>query len=311
MALTYITLEQLIDWCSKNEDIADVRAKARSDFFGYYDGEPLSYVADTGDVNSRERRFLGYFAFNFKLPDGRHPAELAASALLKGRELILALEAIRAARYITGVATKITRGRGFYLELEDEEFAVNSSALSRTLRQGQAVSAHVVRTGRSRYLLAPGWLAWPVLPGPGMRSRLKSVFQPTPIEVERFLQGRVERPDDLKEVEHPQDDTLDAAVARMSEAAKKEGKVKLIMSPEEWKSTVLSHMMSKDFNGFVKAIHKRMGGFASVQDANKWLALAANIWNNTPQPDRGGKSANQLVREWGRNRKKPYPPDGR
>jgi hypothetical protein len=307
MALTYITLEQLVDWCSRNEDIADVRAKGRSDFFGYYDSKPFNYAADTGDVNSRERRFLGYFVFNFKLLDGRHPAELAANALLRGPELVLTLKAIRAARYVTGVATKITRGRGFHLELEDEEFAVNSSALSRTLRRGQAVSAHMLLTSRSRYLLAPGWLAWPILPGPGMRSQLKSVFQPDPVEVERFLQGRVERPDDSKEVEHPQDDTLEAAVARMSEAAEREGKVKLIMSPEEWKNIVLSHMMSNDFNGFAKELHKRVGEFTSVEDVNKWLALAANIWNNTPQPDRGGKSAHQIVRESGRNREKPYP----
>ena len=310
MALTYITLEQLVDWCSKNEDIAGVRAKARSDFFGYYDSEPLNYADNTGDVNSRERRFLGYFALNFKLPDGRHPAELAANALLRGPELVLALKAIRAARYVTGAATRITRGRGFHLELEDEEFAVNSSALSHTLRRGQAVSAHVIRTSRGRYLLAPGWLAWPILPGPGIRSQLKSVFQPNPVEVERFLQGRVESPDDSKKVEHPLDDTLEAAVARMSEAAKREGKTKLIMSPEEWKNIVLSHMMSNNFNGFAKEIHKRVAEFTSVEDANKWLALAANIWNNTPQPDRRGKSAHQIVSESGRNKKKPYQPDG-
>jgi len=130
-----------------------------------------------------------------------------------------------------------------------------------------------------------------------MRSRLKSVFQPSPIEVERFLQGRVKVPEELKKIEHPHDDTLEAAVARMSEAAQKEGKVKLIISPEEWKAIVLSHMMSNDFDGFVEEIYKRTGKFKSIQEANKWLALATNIWNTTPQPDRGGKSANELFRQ--------------
>jgi hypothetical protein len=305
MALTYITLEQLVDWCSKNQGIADIRAKARSDFFGYYDSEPLNYVADTGDVNRRERRFLGYFALNFKLPDGKHPAELAADALLRGAELNLAVKAILAARYVTGVAIKITRGRGFHLELENDEFAVSSAALSRTLKRGQAVSAHLVPTSRGRYLLAPGWLAWPIVPGPEMRSELKSVFQPTPIEVERFLQGRVKEPDNFEQVEPPQDDTLEAAVGRMTEAAKRENKTRLIMSPEEWKGVVLSHMVSHDSTGFVKELYKRMGEFQSIGDVNRWLALAANIWNNTPQPDRGGKSAHQIIRELGCNRKKP------
>jgi hypothetical protein len=311
MALDYTTVERLADWCSKNEDIADVRAKARSDFFGYYDGKPVNYVAGTGDVDSRERRFSGYFAFNLKLPDGRRPAELAANALLGGRELILAVEATRAARYVTGVATRITRGRGFYLELEDEEFAINSSALSRTVQEGQALSAHIVRSSGSRYLLAPGWLAWPILPGPEMRSQLKSVFQPNPVEVERFLQRRVERLDDSeKEVEYPEDDTLEAAVARMSKAARMEGKVQLIMSVEEWKNVVLSHMTSRNFNGFTQEICKRIGKFTSVEDTNKWLALATNVWNNTPQPHRGGKSAHQMVREWRRQSEKPYSSDG-
>jgi len=34
-----------------------------------------------GDVTSRERRFLGWFVLTFKLPDGRSPAEVAASAI--------------------------------------------------------------------------------------------------------------------------------------------------------------------------------------------------------------------------------------
>jgi hypothetical protein len=297
MALAHSTVEQLVEWCSKSEDIADIRARARSHFFGYYNTETTNYVADTGDINSRERRFFGWFAFNFKLPDSRHPAELAANALLGEPKLELALRAIRGARYVTGVAAGVIHGRDFHLELEDEEFAINGPALSRILRRGQAVSAHILPTSRSRWLLAPGWLAWPILPGPGMRSHLKSVFQPDPIEVERFLQGRVKVPEELKKIEYPQDDTIEAAVARMSDTAEKEGKPKLIISPEKWKGIVLSHLKSNDFNGFVEEIYKRVGKFKSIEEANKWLALATNIWNTTPQPDRGGKSASELLRQ--------------
>ncbi len=106
-----------------------------------------------------------------------------------------------------------------------------------------------------------------------------------------------ETPEELRKDEQPDDDTLEAAVARMSDTARKESKLKLIMPPEEWKGIVLSHMTSRDFNGFAEEIYKRTGKFKSVEEANKWLALATNIWNTTPQPDRGGKSANELARQ--------------
>ena len=31
---------------------------------------------------------------------------------------------------------------------------------------------------------------------------------------------------------------------------------------------------------------------------DKWLGLAMNIWNNTPQPDRGSKSPFEISREY-------------
>ena len=297
MALNYITVERLTDWCSMSEEIADVRAKARSDFFGYYGDEPPKYLGDSGELNRRERRFLGYLAFSFELPDGRRPSELAAIAFLRGRELDTALKTIRTARYVTGAASRIDPGRGFHLQMEDEGFAIESSALSRLIEKGHLVSAHLIGTSRGRYLLAPGWLAWPMTAGPGMRGQLKSVFQPNPIEVERFLQGRGSKPDKPDHIERPEDDTLEAAVARMSEAAKKEGRTGLIMSPEEWQKIVLPYIERRKTGSFAEELYERAGSFESIADVNRWLALATNIWNNTPQPDRGGKSANQLVRE--------------
>jgi len=137
-----------------------------------------------------------------------------------------------------------------------------------------------------------------------MRSRLKTSFQPDPIEAERFLQGRVKVPMKLRDIEYPQDDMLEEAVARMSEAAKKKGRPPFSMSPGEWKNIVPLHMKSNDFNGFVEEIYQRVGNFNSIKEINKWLALTTNIWNNTPQPDRGGKSANQLIRQQRGNSKK-------
>jgi len=312
MALTHDTVEQLADWCYRSEDMADIRSGARSRFFGYFDAESpeYNYLGTTGELKSRERRFLGWFAFYFKMPDGRHPAELAANALIRPPKLGPILDAIRKARYATGVATGFIRGQSFYMELEDEQFIINSPTLTRILMKGQAVSAHILPTTRNRWLVGPGWLTWPMAPGPGMRSRLKTVFQPDPIEVERFLQGRVQAPEELRNIEYPRDATLEAAVARMSDVAKKEGKPKLIMSPKEWQDIVLSYMKGNNAGGFAEEIYKRVGKISSVAEANKWLALAMNIWNTTPQPDRGGKSATDLIREqWG-NDERSFPPGG-
>ena len=42
-----------------------------------------------------------------------------------------------------------------------------------------------------------------------------------------------ETPEELRKDEQTDDDTLEAAVARMSDTARKESKLKLIMPPEE------------------------------------------------------------------------------
>ena len=74
-------------------------------------------------------------------------------------------------------------------------------------------------------------------------------------------------------------------------------RAKNTMTPEEWKRLALSFMMSGNYTGFGKAIVTRLGEVQSIEDLNKWLALAMNIWNTTPQPDRGGKSAYEISRE--------------
>ncbi len=160
MALTSSTVERLVEWCAKNDDIADIRAEARADFFGYDEPGPVSYIADTGEIVSRERRFLGWFTFGFRLPDGRHPAELAVTALLKGDELNSALDSIQKAKYVTAVVTTVVPGRGLYLELEDEEFEVNSRMLSHILQRGGTLSTYILPTSRDQWLPGPGWVAW-------------------------------------------------------------------------------------------------------------------------------------------------------
>jgi len=294
MALTYRTVEQLTQWCAESESIGDFRARARADFFADDDPRPVNYMDGTEDINSRERRFLGWFAFDFKLPDGRCPIELAANALLQETELNSVLETIRNTRYVMAVVSDITRGQAFFLELQEERFKVLSHTLSHRLQKGSTVCMHILPVGRGCWLSGPGWLVWPIRFGPGMRAHLKEL-QLSPIQVERFLQQRVDTPKELQNIEYPRDDTLETAVARMSEAARREGREGLIMQAEEWRNIVSSYITTRDTNGFAKELYRRTGAFKSIEDANRWLALAMNIWNTTPQPDRGGKSANELV----------------
>jgi len=250
-------------------------------------------MAETGEVNSRDRRFLGWLGFSFRLPDGKHPAELAAAALLTGAGLTSALESIQQARYVMAIITMVRPGKGVYLELEDEEFEVDSRILSNVLYKGDALCAHIMPVGRGRWLVCPGWLVWPTRLGPGIRSRLKK-FQLDPIKLERFLQQRASTVEDRPKIDYPRDNTLEEAVARMTEAARAEGKDSLVQSVEEWKALVLACMKSSDITKFSREVVKMVREVPSLDDLNRWIALAMNIWNATPQPDRGGKTAYEM-----------------
>jgi hypothetical protein len=250
-----------------------------------------------GDVTSRERRFLGWFVLTFKLLDGRSPAELAAAAILSGSDLTSAIDSIKGSRYVLAMVAMVNPGRGLILRLEDEEFTVDNRQLSRILNRDDALYAHIIPAGRRGWLVGPGWLEWPMRIMPGMQAMLKN-FQLSPIDLERLLQQRNDPSEDRPKVEPPRDDILKAAVARMTKEAKAEGHANLIMTPAQWKKLVLSHMKSSQITDFSKEIVDRVGKVNSVDEINKWLGLAMNIWNNTPQPDRGGKSPFEISREY-------------
>jgi hypothetical protein len=296
MALNATLVEQLAAWCATSDELADVRSKSRSDFFGYDEPGEIKYLPGAGEVNSRERRFIGWFGFNFRLPDGGHPAEMAATNLLDETRLSSALKSIQDARYIMALTTMVIPGKGVYLELEDEEFEIDSRVLSRELSKGDTLCAHVLPAGRGRWVVCPGWLVWPTRLGPNMRANLRNI-QPDPVLLERFLQRRASAGDKRSRVDYPRDNTLEEAVARMTEAAQAAGKPKLVRSVPAWKRSVLACMKSGDMTKFSEGVIKRLGGVPSPDDLNRWLALAMNIWNTTPQPDRGGRTAQELSRE--------------
>lgn len=297
MPLNTNIVEQLAEWCLRDDALADVRVAARRDFFGYDDPGDAHYLEGAGNVTSRERRFLGWFTLTDRLPDGRCPAELAAAAILSGGELASAIDSIRGSRFVLAMVAMVNPGRGLILRLEDEEFTVANRQLSHIFNRDDALCAHIIPAGRRGWLVGPGWLQWPMRIMPGMQAMLKN-FQLCPIDLERFLQQRKQALEDRPMVELPSDSSLKAAVARMTKEAKAEDRQNLIMPPAQWKKLVLSYMNSQRFAEFGKEIVDRVGEVESVDDINKWLGLAINIWNNTPQPDRGGKSPFEIGQEY-------------
>ena len=296
MVLNTEIIERLAEVCASSEELADIRDTARRKFFGAINLRKVNYMADSGEGVGPERRFMGWFAFGFKLPDGRHPAELAAASVSRAADFASALLAIPNAKYVTSIVTFVIPGKGVFLELENKEFQIDSRTLSRELQKDDVLCAYLIPAGRNRWLVGPGWLVWPARFGPGIRAQLKK-FQLNPIKVERFLQQRKVGTEAKPKIERPEDNTMEEAVARMTAAAKAEGRDKLIMSVKEWKSLVLVYMDSREFMRFSQEVLGRVGGLASLDDANKWLGLAMNIWNTTPQPDRNGKTAKDLSKE--------------
>src|SRR4030042_611416 len=161
MPLTNNMLEQIVSWCNSSDTLVDIRSQARSEYFGYDEPGEIHYMGGAGDMNSRERRFLGWFTLNYQLPDGNHPAELAAANLLSGSELVSAIESIKETRYVLAMVAMVNPGRGLILRLEDEEFSVDNRNLSRIFVRDDAICAHIIPVGRRGWLVGPGWLQWP------------------------------------------------------------------------------------------------------------------------------------------------------
>jgi hypothetical protein len=130
--------------------------------------------------------------------------------------------------------------------------------------------------------------------GPNMRRELKQ-FQPDPIQVERLLQRRAGGAEHEPGFDRPQDATLDAAVARMTAAAQAASRPELVLSVTEWRAMVLRHMSGTNPNAYFEEVVRRIGAAGSLDELNRFLGLANNIWNATPQPDRGGKTAYELI----------------
>jgi hypothetical protein len=296
MSFNQQMIEEIATWCLTSPELVSEREEARQRFFADDDPRPMKYWPGAETRTSRERRFSGYFMFDHVLPNGEKPGEVAVKHLYSGTFQVEPLKAVRGVQFVLAVVSSII-GRSVYLEIENDSFEVRSSVWAAQLRIGQGVVAHLVPVRHGYWLPGPGWLVWPIGLGPGIRSSLKS-FQLDPVSLERFLQGRVEEGDEAPRPAPPRDGTLEEAVARMTEAAASEDHEGLVMSVGQWKALVWKHLNNPHVAAFGQEIVKRVGDVKDLKDLQRWLDLAVNIWNNTPQPDRGGKSASELANQW-------------
>jgi hypothetical protein len=295
MAFTQGMLEEIAAWCRDSFELAAARREARTRFFGHDDERPVDYWPGTGEFTSMERRFLGYFLFDWELPPGERPAGVAVKRLYQGDTQAEALQAVAGARFVFAAVTGIV-GRDVHLEVEKERFQVRNPQWARTLRRDAAVAARLVPVRHGYWLLGPGWVNLPYTLGPGIRSNL-AAMQMDPIGLERMLQGRSRPPDEPPPPEPPRDENLDAAVARMTEWARQHGHDGLVMSRDDWEALVMRYIGKRTITGYYQTVLTRVSEFSSEEEMQELAGLLSNIWNNTPQPDRGGRTANQMVRE--------------
>ncbi|SRR6266542_3569241 len=300
MAVTAARLEEIAAWCETTPELEEHRQAAWRLFFAEDDPRPVRYWPGAGDRTSRLRRFLGWFMFAYELPEGDRPATRAVRALYGPDARDDLMRAVRAARFALCVVASVLPGRAVFLELEEERFEVRDGRLSRALTPTASLCAYLVPSGRrGEWLVGPGWLEWPIRIGPNMRRDLRRL-QPDPIEVERLLQSRAANEDERRPPP-AQDATLAEAVARMTAAAKAAGRSGLIMAVSDWQAMVLAHLERLDAIGFNEKVADLAGPSDSIEDLNRWIQLAMNVWNATPQPDRAGKTAHELARQASRH----------
>ena len=296
MGITARLIEEVAQWCAIDDSLGEEREEALLDFPR---GAAAGYWPGAGGANARHRRFLGWFMFTLREGQDRTPAERGADALCDGVERSQAALAFRGAQYVLAVTRSVLPGRSVFLEIEERRFEIPNRQWSRSFSPGCLIAAHLVPTERRGiWLPGPGWMELPLHAGPNMQRELGHL-QADAVSLEKMLCGKLDTPAPVRHSSA----TLAEAVERMSRLARERGHPELILSEESWSSMVLRYMEEMDATGFYTTITASAAP-ADIDDAQLWTDHASDIWNNTPQPDRGGKSAAQLVEELRPERRK-------
>jgi hypothetical protein len=89
--------------------------------------------------------------------------------------------------------------------------------------------------------------------------------------------------------------TLADAVTRLTEVARADGRDDLVRPIQEWEALVQRYIVHTDSIGFLE----EAGAFLAADEAEmqEWTDLLTNIWNTTPQPDRGDLTALELFKQ--------------
>jgi hypothetical protein len=287
-------LEKWMNWVARSRELVSDRNQAWRYFFGLDDPQAIDYMGDAGNLPSREMRFLGWYALNHTLADGRLPVDLAIEALVLAPKRCETCEWVHRSRYLLGAVGEIHKGQVFILQSGRERLAVLAPALSAQIETGEALLVHLIPNGAGNWVAGPGWVRWPMKLSPSMRHKLRG-FHLHPIQVERFLQGR---PPVIPLIDETREITgLEEAVGRMSQAAGEAGEDALVMSAQGWQGLVVPYLCANPPNlqGFIQEVTARLRRTEDLDRLNRIFALAMSIWNHTPQPERAGRSAVQLA----------------
>ncbi len=96
--------------------------------------------------------------------------------------------------------------------------------------------------------------------------------------------------------------SLEEAVAALTGEATAAKREDLVRDVDGWRDLVLRHMKTNNFGGFLEVALGGVPEGESFKGFERWMALIQNIWNNTPMPDRGGRTPYEVLRE-GRGRR--------
>ena len=286
MAIRFSDLEQLGMWCANAEEMEDALEEAAAIFFEADEEGVGEYAEGGADYASVGRRFIAWFMFGHTLPGGERPAEIAARNVFKRRRLDEALAAIAGVRYVVGGLTAVHPDRAVFVQVGNERLEIRDKRLADPSTRGATLFSWVLPVRPRVWIPGPGWMVMPLSLGPSFQDSM-NLMQWNPVDAELLLRNPASPEPGGTTFEEL---TLVEAVNRMTKAAKADRRPALMMTVTEWEQLVLRYMQSHDNASFFEHVAELVGGDVDLDGLNLWIGRAQDIWNSTPQPDRGGRT---------------------